>query len=150
MKHRDLISALFWMIFGGAFAIGGLMQGLVRQGIPGPGSMPFIVGLITVGLAGILLVQALWTKAGPREKFFPQPESLRKLSLALLGIFAYGLLLKTLGFTLTTFVFLVFVLRFIGYEKWSTVWLFSLGTALLSYLLFTSLQVELPKGFVGI
>jgi hypothetical protein len=150
MKNRDLISALFWLGFGAVFTIGGLIQGLVRQGIPGPGSLPFIVGLILMGLSAILLGQAFFQKPGPKENFFPQSDSLKKIALALVGIFIYGFFLKTLGFTLTTFIFLGFVLRFIGYEKWTAVFLFSLCTAVFSYLLFTALQVDLPKGILGL
>jgi len=150
MNKRDLLSAIFWMGFGAVFAVGGLLQGLVRQGIPGPGSLPFLVGLITMGLSAILLVQTIWAQSAPKEKFFPQSDSLKKLALALVGIFAYGFFLKTLGFTLTTFIFLAFVLRFIGYERWRMVLIFSLGTAIFSYLLFTALQVELPRGILSI
>lgn len=146
MNKRDLISGIFWMGFGGVFAIGGLHQGLVRMGIPGPGSLPFIVGLILIGLSFIVFFQALFSKSAPKEKFFPQQSSLPKLILALISLFIYGFLLKPIGFVLTTFIFLIFVLRLIGHERWIAVVSFSLLTAVLSYLLFTALQVELPKG----
>ncbi len=150
MKNRDLISGLFWIGFGAVFAIGGLQQGLVRQGIPGPGSLPFIVGLISIGLSLVVVVQALTKESIPLKKFFPEKSSLRKLILALVSIVGYGLLLKSLGFMLTTFLFLVCVLALVGREKWVTALSFSLLTAVLSYLLFTALQVELPRGILGI
>ncbi len=150
MKNRDLISGLFWMGFGAVFAVGGVQQGLVRQGIPGPGSLPLIVGLISIGLSLVVIVQALRRESTPSAKFFPEKSSLRKLILALAGIIGYGLLLKSLGFVGTTFLFLVFVLALIGREKWVTALSFSLLTAVLSYLLFTALQVDLPRGIWGI
>ena len=150
MKNRDLISGLFWMGFGAVFAIGGLQQGLVRQGIPGPGSLPLIVGLISIGLSLVLVVQALPKESAPSKKFFPEKSSLRKLILALVSIVGYGLLLKSIGFMATTFLFLLFVQALIGREKWVTALSFSLLTAVLSYLLFTALQVELPRGILGI
>ena len=146
MNRRDLISGIFWMGFGAVFTIGGLQQGLVRQGIPGPGSLPFVVGLILMGLALIIFVQALSSPSPSKTKFFPREDSPRKLLLALGGLFIYGFFLKPAGFVPTTFVFLVFVLRWIGREKWVSVLSFSLLTAVLSYLLFTALQVELPRG----
>jgi putative tricarboxylic transport membrane protein len=145
-NKRDLISGLFWMGFGAVFAIGGLKQGLIRQGIPGPGSLPFIVGLISIGLSFIVFVQAFTKKSAAKEKFFPQQSSLPKLILALISLFIYGFLLKPIGFVLTTLVFLIFVLRLVGHEKWITAVSFSLLTAVLSYLLFTALQVQLPRG----
>jgi putative tricarboxylic transport membrane protein len=150
MKNRDLISGLFWMGFGAVFAIEGLQQGLVRQGIPGPGSLPLIVGLISIGLSLVVVVQALTKESAPSKKFFPEKSSLRKLILALVSIVGYGLLLKSIGFMATTFLFLLFVQALIGREKWVTALSFSLLTAVLSYLLFTALQVELPRGILGI
>ena len=150
MKNRDLISGIFWMGFGAVFAIGGLQQGLVRQGIPGPGSLPFIVGLISIGLSLVVVVQALTKESALSKKFFPDKSSLRKLILALVSIVGYGLLLKSLGFTGTTFLFLLFVLALIGRERWVIALSFSLLTAILSYLLFTALQVDLPRGILGI
>lgn len=149
MKNRDLISGIFWMGFGAFFAIGGLQQGLVRQGIPGPGSLPLIVGLISIGLSLVVVVQALGKESASSKKFFPEKSSLRKLILALVSIVGYGFLLKSLGFMVTTFLFLLFVLALIGREKWVTALSFSLLTAVLSYLLFTALQVELPRGIWG-
>jgi putative tricarboxylic transport membrane protein len=146
MKTRDLISGIFWIGFGAVFTIGGLQQGLVRQGIPGPGSLPFVVGLILIGLSSVIFVQALFSSSSLKTKFFPRDDSLSRLVLALLALFFYGFFLKPAGFVLTTFVFLVFVLRWIGREKWISVLSFSLLTAVLSYLLFTALQVELPRG----
>lgn len=138
------------MGFGTVFAIGGLRQGLVRQGIPGPGSLPFIVGLICIGLSLVVFVQTLIKESALPPKFFPQQNNLRKLVLALLGIIGYGLLLKSLGFVVTTFLFLLFVLALIGREKWVIALTFSLLTAVISYIIFSALQVELPKGILGV
>jgi putative tricarboxylic transport membrane protein len=146
MKTRDLISGLFWLGFGAVFTIGGLQQGLVRQGIPGPGSLPFLVGLILMGLSIVIFVQALLSSSSAKAKFFPREDSFSKLVLALLALFIYGFFLKPAGFVLTTFVFLFFVLRWVGREGWISTLFFSLLTAVLSYLLFTALQVELPRG----
>ncbi len=146
MNRRDLISGIFWMGFGAVFAVGGLQQGLVRQGIPGPGSLPFGVGLILIGLALIIFIQALFSPSPFKTKFFPREDSPLKLLLTLVGLFIYGFFLKPTGFVPTTFVFLVFVLRWVGREKWVSALSFSLLTAVLSYLLFTALQVELPRG----
>ncbi len=150
MRKRDIISAIFWMGFGAIFAIGGLQHGLVRQGIPGPGSLPFAVGLICIGLSLVVFVQALIKESVPSTKFFPQQNNLIKLALSLVAIVGYGLLLKSLGFVLTSFLFLLFVLALICREKWVITLSFSLLTAVLSYILFTALKVELPQGILGI
>jgi putative tricarboxylic transport membrane protein len=150
MNKRDLVSSAFWMAFGAVFAIGGLQQGLFRQGIPGPGNLPFIVGLICFGLSLIVFIQAFRQRPLSFNKFFPYESSIPKLMLTLVGIFGYAFLLKRLGFVLTTFIFLLFSLFFIGREKLYTAFVFSALVAGLSYILFTSLQVELPKGIFRI
>ncbi len=150
MKKRDTISALFWMGFGAFFTIGGYQAGLMRQGIPGPGSLPFIVGIITMVLSAGVLSAAVKTRLGATKKFLPQEDSLRKLLLATAAIIGYGLILKSVGFMGTTFLFLLFVLALIGKEKWVVSLSFSLLIAVGSYLLFSALQVELPKGIWGI
>jgi putative tricarboxylic transport membrane protein len=150
MNKRDLISSVFWMIFGALFAIGGFRQGLIENGIPGPGSFPFIVGLICVCLSLLVFIEAFRQRPLSFKKIFPHESSLPKLILALVTLLGYGFLLKPLGFVLTTFLFLFFSLRFIGREKWLTTLVFSLLVAVLSSILFASLQVELPKGILGI
>jgi len=146
---RDLVSSLFWMAFGVLFTIGGLRLGLVRMGIPGPGSMPFIVGLVLIGLSLIHLIQAVFPTSVLGEKIFAEWRTLKHFLLALVGLIAYGFFLKNLGFSLTTFLFLFFALRFIGREKWTTALIFSISTAVVSNTLFTALQVNLPKGILG-
>ncbi len=150
MKKRDMISGIFWLGFGAFFTIGGYRAGLVRQGIPGPGSLPFIVGIITMALSAVVFWQAMKADPAVSQKFLPHEDSLRKLLITVAGIVAYGLFLKSLGFVVTTFFFLLFILALIGREKWAMALSFSLLTAVGSYLLFSALQVDLPKGILGI
>ena len=150
MNKRDLITGAFWMGFGAVFAIGGLQQGLFRQGIPGPGNLPFIVGLICFGLSLFVFIQAFRQRPLSFNNFFLGGSSILRLVPALVSIFGYGFLLKRMGFVITTFIFLLFSLCFIGREKLGTAFIFSAVVAMLSYLLFTSLQVELPKGIFRI
>ncbi len=149
MKNRDLVSGLFWAGFGLIFVIGGFKHGLTRQGIPGPGALPFIVGLVLVSLSLAVLAPALLRRLERSDPpAFPKG-SFKKAGLALLGLFAYAFLLKPLGFLLTTLFFLIFALTFIEPQKWKTVLTFSLLTAVGAYLVFAGLQVELPRGLWG-
>ena len=148
MKRRDIISSIFWMGFGAVFTIGGLHYGLIRQGIPGPGSVPFIVGLITIGLSLVLFMQALLKESSPVEKLFGQQNSLQRFVLTLIAIVGYGAFLKSLGFVVTTFLFLIIAAAWIGREKWFVALSFSFLTAALSYLVFNALQVDLPRGIL--
>jgi len=153
MKKRDRVSSLFWLGFGLLFAVGGWQQGLVKKGVPGPGFLPLICGVILIGLALIVLVPALAPEnkeGGGREKFFPEKASGPRLAYTLAALVAYGICLPYGGFLLITFVFMLFMLRLMEPQKWSRAILLSLATAILAYLLFAALEVQLPPGMLGI
>jgi hypothetical protein len=153
MKNRDLISSLFWIGFGIIFCVGAVQNGIMVSGAPGPGCLAFIVGCILIGLSLLVLIPALSKSKdapGAGEKFFPQRESFRKLTIALIALLGYGWVLEPLGFFLTTLFFLFFVLRFIEPQRWTTVFGFSFLTTFLAYVLFMALKVELPRGIFGI
>lgn len=156
MKNRDLASGLVWMGFGILFVVGSLMQGLMRKGVPGPGFLPFISGIFLIALSFMVLIPALSNKktengATQAAKFFPEKDSLKKVLLALVGLFAYGVSLEYTGYLINTFFLMLLMARLIQRVKWRTVLILSLSTAILSYLLFVVLlNVQLPKGVLGI
>jgi putative tricarboxylic transport membrane protein len=156
MKKRNIISSLFWMVFGTLFIIGAWQQGLVKKGVPGPGFLPFICGIALIGLSLVVLIAALGkdknkkTEEVGQEKFFPEKESGRRVVFALTAPILYAIFLPYLGFLLTTFVFMLFMLRLMEPQKWYKVFLVSFFTAVLAYLLFAALEVQLPRGILGI
>jgi putative tricarboxylic transport membrane protein len=156
MKNRDLHSALFWTAFGALFLVGALQQGLMRKGVPGPGFLPFISGILLICLSLMVLVPALRRKNLGEEgtegkKFFPERDSLRKISLALIALFTFGLSLGFVGYLITTFLFMLFIMRLIKPIPWRTIFITALATVIFSYLLFVVLlEVPLPEGILGL
>ena len=156
MKKQDRISSLFWLGFGLLFAIGGWQQGLIKRGVPGPGFLPLICGVVLIGLALIVLIPTLGPgkdekrESTGQEKFFPEKGSGSRLAYTLTALVAYGICLPYGGFLLITFVFMLFMLRLMEPQKWSRAILLSLSTAILAYLLFGALEVQLPQGMLGI
>ena len=64
-----------------------------------------------------------------------------------LALLAYGFGMDYLGFLVSTFIFLVFLLRMIEPQRWSLVLLESALASGISYLVFDIwLQAQLPKG----
>ena len=149
MENRDRASSLFWIGFGIVFCVGGLKHGLTKSGIPGPGCLPFLVGLILVSLSLMLLVSSL-LKRKTADKSFPQIGRLKRLSIATLSLIFFGVALKEIGYLLTTFLFMMLVLRFIEPQRWRVSFLFALLTAMISWAFFMVLKVELPRGILGI
>jgi len=156
MKNRDLIGSLFWAAVGSGFCVGALQYRLFKGAIPGAGFLPFLAGVVLIGLSLAVFVSAVRDRrknagTAPDERFFPRPESWKKVSLALGALLAYWAVLEFLGFLITTYLFLLFLLRVIEPKKW----LLAAGTALIAttfaYALFNLwLKVRLPKGMLGV
>ena len=156
LRTRDIVSSLFWIGVGVVFCVGAVQNGIfLSPAVPGPGCLAFLVGCTLIVLSLLLLLSALFQgrrgiPQAEKESFFPEKESWRKLFLALLFLSLYGFALERAGFLMTTLFFMVFVLRFIEPQKWTTVFGFSLATAFLAWALFSALKVELPAGFLGV
>jgi len=155
MKNRELIGSLFWIGVGVIFCTGALKYRLFKSGVPGAGLFPFIGGIILITLSFVVLISSLKTKEEDwrkifKEKFFPQENSWKRILFALLALFAYWIALEYLGFLLTTFLFMTFLLRFIEPQSWITNFTTTILTTTASYLLFKiGLKVPLPKGILG-
>ena len=148
MQRLDRIGAIVCLVIAG-IALWQSMKvpmGNIRQ--PGPGFLPFWVGVILA-----LLSAGLWFQAGVRK---PGVEPVRFLSgegkwpyvvAAGVGLLTYTFLLEPLGFIISTFFLLIFLFRVIGKQKW---WVGVTGSILVTFfthLIFkVALKVQLPRG----
>ena len=154
MNKRDLVSSLFWMAFSIIFVVGGLQHGLMEaEGVPGRGALPFLAGTFTLLFSLLVLFSVFMKKnriqSEQKEKFFPERNSWNRLLTAIALLFFYGVFLKTLGYPLTTFLFLTGALKLIEPQRWKTTVLFSFLTTAISYTSFKVLHVNLPPGIPG-
>lgn len=151
MKKFDLISSTFWLVVGFLICEESFRINLGNFRNPGPGFFPFGSGLVLRGLALVVMINGLGKGFGERKAFWEERTRWPKVVLTLVFIFVYGLLLEPLGFLLTTFLMMGFLLRLIEPQRWRTVIAGAVLSALGSYLIFQVwLEVELPKGFLGI
>jgi len=151
LKHRDLVSSIIWMALGGIFVVGALQQGLMRRGVPGPGFLPFFSGLALIFVSLFVFIPALNQKEKPKSgNFFPERDSFRKILLALIALFAFGIAMEYVGYLLITLLFMFFAARIMEPKGWRTIALLAFFTAVFSHLLFVVLlEVQLPKGLLG-
>jgi len=151
-RDRDVNSSLFWILIGVFFCIGGLHYGIRRSGIPGPGFLPFVTGLILVALSVTLLVARLLKRregAGSIGELMPSGEALKRILQALGALCVYVLILEPLGFAMTTFLFMVVILR-LEPRSWTFIIPAALGaTAFFFFLFKVLLRVPLPPGILG-
>jgi putative tricarboxylic transport membrane protein len=148
MQNRDLLSSMIWMALGAIFLLGSLQLGLMRRGVPGPGFLPFLSGLALIFVSLFVFIPAFRKKKNSGSSdFLAERHSLKKLMLALIALFAFGIAMEYAGYLLTTFLFMFFMGRLMEPRGWPIVILLAILTAVLSHMLFVVLLgVQLPKG----
>jgi hypothetical protein len=118
-------------------------------GGPGAGSFTFWIGLATTIWGAIYHRQALQNR--DFGKFIPpQREQRAVLAKTAVSILAYLALMPFLGFLLTSFLLLLYHLKWIGGYRMRFALPFALAaTALISYCFQVLLYISLPRGLIG-
>ncbi len=156
MRKRDLYIVIFWITFGMFISIWAYTKlGIGKLNTPGPGLMPFILGLLFSILAVFAMIRILRQKeqqnkpAGEEEP--DQQETVyKKVILVVIALFAYAILLEPLGFILTTFLTMTLLFRSAGIKRWIIAAVYSGVVVLITYFLFTYLGVRFPPGILRI
>jgi len=146
--NNDQTSSLLWFVLGSIVAIASFRYNLGTMASPGTGFMPFLAGL-TISLFSMigLVHSTLKLKKGEGWKPVMQGLTWKKSLLVLGALFAYALLLKPLGFSLCTALFIGFLLRTVQPQSWLVVAAGGILAAIGTYGIFEIwLQAQLPKG----
>ncbi len=152
MKRYSFVVLSFWialslfiLFFSYRLELGGFRS-------PGPGLMPFLIGILLLMTALFSLVRSLLRGYnGPRH--LPEKERqipFRKISLVVASLLAYSFLLERLGYLLTAILVLTLLFRNVGSNRWSFSLAISIVTALMTYLFFTYLGVIFPGGILSL
>jgi putative tricarboxylic transport membrane protein len=151
-KKYNRISAVFFLGVAVFFSVYARSVEIGTWNEPGPGFLPFWGGIILAGMSLALLLRTFWGKLPAiSASFFPRPDSWKRVSATFLALIAYNLLLTHLGFTLVTFLFIGFLVRFIFPQSWSRTLVVAVLGAVAARLLFVNfLETQLPKGFLGL
>jgi len=111
---------------------------------PGSGFLSFCAGVVLSFLSMVLI----WRGWGIRESLETHP---RRAILALVSLFAYSLVLDTLGFIIATFLLVGILFRLGKPRRWWALLAMSTVVTFLAYLVFgVLLHVYFPRGFLGI
>ena len=150
MRRADIASSLFWMALGAFVAWSGWDLELGTLTDPGSGFLLFWVGLIMIGLAAAVLVNAL-RRAAAASSPFQAIVGWHRVVLVLVALTVYGWALPWLGFILTTTVVLVFLFKAVEPQRWSVAIGGAVASALIAYLIFKVwLGAQLPSGFLDL
>ncbi len=150
MKRMDLIPAIFWMGLGGAVAVSSYGLRLGTLGSPGPGLMPFLLG-VTLSLCSLSIFVRSFFAILRNEKCGEESAwsgiQFKKLMIVVASLLGYWMLLEKIGFVLTTFLVLLILFKAVDSPRWRTVFFASILTVTLVYIVFVIvLRVDLPSG----
>lgn len=152
MKTNDRRTSLFWLGIAVLICLGSLRLSLGDLRHPGPGFFSFLAGTILGILSIFLFFQSI--QKGPKEKketFWPNRQGARQMTWMVITLIFYVIAMNYVGFFFSTLLFLGFLLRGIGRQKWPAVIVVTTLATFVSYLIFQYwLDVQLPRGFLGV
>ena len=152
MKRTKAIAAsagmLFWIAVGLLACYGASRLGVGSIPDPGAGFIFFWSGLVLIILSLLVFADAVRSSEGTVR---PMPEiNWPKIALVLFSLLLYAFFLERLGFVLTTFVLMSFLLGCIQGAGWFRSFGIAGAAALTTYAMFELwLKIRLPKGIVG-
>jgi putative tricarboxylic transport membrane protein len=120
---------------------------------PGPGFMPFWVGVILALLSCYLIIDSVLRTAGKKDdaKLLPEKHAIYRVSGIMLMLFAVTFSMNFLGFPLTLALFTAAILLLL--EHYSVIKSVGYGIAYAAVTWFVFeyvLSMGFPKGFLGI
>ena len=141
-------SALFWVAVGILVCYGAARLGLGTVTEPGAGFIFFWAGLILVLLSLTILAESLRSSEDSVQEMGQM--NWAKIALVLLSLLLYAFFLERLGFVLTTFVLLSFLLGWIEGTNWGRSLAVASAAVLACFAIFELwLKIRLPKGIFG-
>jgi putative tricarboxylic transport membrane protein len=139
-----LLFALYIIKESLALNIGGIHQ-------PGAGFFPFFGGTLLAVFSAVLLFRVLVAFRATGSMTRGEKEKPRwTLVYAYIGFIVYSLIFEWLGFILSTFLLVIFLLRILEPKKWWSMFLTAAIVASSAYTVFNVfLKSELPMGILG-
>lgn len=150
--NYNFTSGLFLTLVAAAASLLAYRLGLGTLREPGPGLIPFGTALLLGSMCMGLVVRGLieGRGAGEGEAVF---KGIRwgRLILVVCGLLGYGIALDTLGFSVSNFLFMALLLRFVGRKRWWVALVTSILIVVGTYLIFIAwLGSVFPRGLLGI
>ena len=118
---------------------------------PGPGFFSFWLGVLVILMSLTQIAGTLRLSAAPLpDGFVPDRAGVKRMACVMGALVASLLLMRSLGFPLTTLAFNIFLLRTLGRQTWWITLPLAVAGSFGVFYLFQLLQVYLPTGMLGI
>lgn len=114
---------------------------------PGSGLFPFLIGSALFLLSLYKFIVEIKRKI--RQEVEQTPIILKKIIALIFSLLFYALFLQLLGYLITTSITIGTILLIAGYKSWFKILIYTFSILFISYLIFTTLGVRLPKGIIS-
>ena len=146
--------AIFWILLGLTISIWSATFPFGGREAPGPGFLPLALGLILILLGSILFVQRITQKgiisSSALVPLIPVGAAFKRVAFTLGGMLLSAAFLEYLGFIVTVFFLILFLMRAIQPRKWKVALFYALVSAFSSFVIFqVLLKTPLPRGLLG-
>jgi hypothetical protein len=141
-----------WVVVGLAVAVAGSRMQFGTLAAPGSGFLPTVAGLALAGLgAAVLVVEWVAKRSRVPDRAPAVPAAARwQVGATAASLVAYGVLLGTLGFALTTLLVLGVLFQLVARLGWVASIGWTIGATVFSHVLFRVwLKVPFPPGLWG-
>ena len=149
MKKTDLTSGIILMMLSLVMLLEARKLEIGTLNVPKEGLLPFVLAILLFVLSAVLISKSLNVKneRSPSDKELGNWNLKRIGSIA--GLLGFAFFFERLGYAVSAFGFLVFLLGVIERQKWWVVLTVALLTTLCSYLMLGSLlDSPLPRGIL--
>jgi putative tricarboxylic transport membrane protein len=146
---NDRYTSLLWAVIGFYIAFEGYRLKLGTLHNPGSGFIIFWGGLVifTVGLA--LFAITFTSREVEERRNLWKGRNWTSGIKVMASLFAFVFVLKWVGFLLSTFLLLLFLLKSMGHQRWRTTFFIAGLTTVSCYIIFGVLiDTQLPKGIL--
>ena len=146
MRKSDRLISLIMIVFGLYIAFEGYRLKLGTFHEPKPGFLIFWAGIILSSLSIALFIQTFLSRG--KEKIAPwKGVQWIKVVKLLIALIAFPLVFRWMGFLLSTFLLLLFLLKGLEPQRWRVALAVSVITIVLCYLVFgVFLEFRFPAG----
>ncbi len=149
--NADKGTSLFWLFVSIVVSVAAFRLGLGKLNAPGSGFMPFGAAVLLGLLSIVCFLQAVMREK-TKSKAVPLFHGTlwHRVVFSCIALLAYAQAIPFLGYNITTFLLMTFLFWMAGRQKAWRVILYSLGTTVITYYVFSkSLNLQFPAGPFG-
>jgi len=149
MGKNDRHSSILWALLGLYLSFEGYCLKLGTPENPGSGFFIFWGGILLAGLSFLLFIQTFYSKRKEEKGALKGRLQYSKPIKLMVALCLYALVFKWMGFFLATFCLLLFLFKGWDHQRWRKVFVLSLVSVSLFYVLFVVLlEIRFPGGIL--